>query len=217
MAQRVAGDQYESITGQLFEIGRQLRQKSGYPYDPGKLQRHLQMAIEGDFGDRDRIPALPTWKTIVLGICAKSGYDLYELLVKDGCHVSEWADDLLKMKNSAFSVSSEQLLVDLVKVSVAELGFHSGAKTSDIYKAAQKRGLVLCPSEVGPQLRRQYVDQPRDEWILVGMEPIADSDGDLRVFGVAHGDDGRWLGGHFGHPSFVWDGGSVWVFVRPRK
>jgi len=49
MAQCVAGEQYESITGQLFEIGRQLRQRGGYPFDPEKLQKHLQKAIEGKF------------------------------------------------------------------------------------------------------------------------------------------------------------------------
>jgi len=46
----VAGDLYESITGQLFELGRQLRQPNGYPFDPLQLQTHLQAAIEGRFG-----------------------------------------------------------------------------------------------------------------------------------------------------------------------
>jgi len=45
----VAGELYQSITGQLFEIGRQLRQKSGYPYDPLQLKHLLQLAIEGQF------------------------------------------------------------------------------------------------------------------------------------------------------------------------
>lgn len=45
----VAGELYESITGQLFEIGRQLRQPSGYPFDPEMLKAHLQDAIEGRF------------------------------------------------------------------------------------------------------------------------------------------------------------------------
>lgn len=49
MAQRVAGELYESLTGQLFEIGRQLRQTNGYPFDACKLQRALQNAIEGTF------------------------------------------------------------------------------------------------------------------------------------------------------------------------
>lgn len=48
--QSVAGDLYESITGQLFEIGRQLRQLNGYPFDPLQLKVHLQAAIVGNFG-----------------------------------------------------------------------------------------------------------------------------------------------------------------------
>jgi len=47
--QIVAGELYESITGQLFEIGRQLRQPSGYPFNPHLLKLHLQDAVEGKF------------------------------------------------------------------------------------------------------------------------------------------------------------------------
>jgi len=47
--QIVAGELYGSITGQLFEIGRQLRQKNGYPYNAEHLKKWLQMAVEGKF------------------------------------------------------------------------------------------------------------------------------------------------------------------------
>lgn len=49
MAHRVAGESFERLTGQLFEIERQLRQKSGYSFDPEGLKRHLQAGIEGEF------------------------------------------------------------------------------------------------------------------------------------------------------------------------
>lgn len=49
MAQRVAGDLYHDLDGQLNEIKRQLRQNSGYPFDPMALKRHLQKAVEGKF------------------------------------------------------------------------------------------------------------------------------------------------------------------------
>ena len=49
MAQRVAGELYESITGQLFELGRQLRQPTGYPFNPVRLKQGLQDLIEGRF------------------------------------------------------------------------------------------------------------------------------------------------------------------------
>jgi hypothetical protein len=49
MANKVAGELYESITGQLFEIGRQLRQPNGYPFNPEMLKKYLQNGIEGRF------------------------------------------------------------------------------------------------------------------------------------------------------------------------
>ena len=49
MAQRVAGDLYHELDGQLCELKRQLRQLSGYPFDPLQLREHLQAGIEGRF------------------------------------------------------------------------------------------------------------------------------------------------------------------------
>jgi hypothetical protein len=49
MATRVAGEQYYKLTGQLFEIARQLQQKDGYPYDLDLLSGVLQNCTEGVF------------------------------------------------------------------------------------------------------------------------------------------------------------------------
>ncbi len=49
MAQRVAGELYELVTGKLFEIARQLRQPGGYPYNANFLNDALQELIEGRF------------------------------------------------------------------------------------------------------------------------------------------------------------------------
>ena len=66
MAFKVAGEQYESITGQLFEIGRQLRQPNGYPFDPMQLKDFLQLAIEGKFNGVSAPVAMP--EQIVLSV-----------------------------------------------------------------------------------------------------------------------------------------------------
>lgn len=52
MAEKVTGDQYYEIDGQLAEIKRQLRQSRGYPFNPENLKEHLQSAIEGNFSRR---------------------------------------------------------------------------------------------------------------------------------------------------------------------
>jgi hypothetical protein len=160
-------------------------------------------------------PELKVFKTIKLGTGLKTA-DGFRKAVKDkGMRIGDYANDILG--KPAFTVAKGETEVDLVVISVAELGFKDGAKREDIYVRAKELGLELCPSEVGPQLRMQYVDQPKDEWLVIGMEPIADSDGDLKLFYVKHGDDDLWLSSHYHNPHYFWSGSYRFVFVLPRK
>lgn len=49
MANKVEGEKYYKIDGQLLEIKRQLRQENGYPFVVDELIRCLQDVIEGNF------------------------------------------------------------------------------------------------------------------------------------------------------------------------
>src|SRR5665213_2668075 len=49
MARQVAGGIYYDLDGQLLEIKRQLRQPSGYGFDPNALKSALQLIVEGKF------------------------------------------------------------------------------------------------------------------------------------------------------------------------
>ena len=120
------------------------------------------------------------------------------------------ANDILG--KPAFTVATEETELDLVVVSVAELGFKNGATREQIYSRAEERGLDHCPAEVGPQLRLQYADQPKGEWLVVGMEPITDSGGDLELFGVERGDSGLWLSSCFDDPGGVWSSDDRFAF-----
>ncbi len=80
MATIVKGDLYESLTGQLFEIGRQLRQQKGYPYNPERLKFHLQDAIEGRFADTT---AQPNTECYTITVCYAGNKTLKNLL-KEG-------------------------------------------------------------------------------------------------------------------------------------
>jgi hypothetical protein len=85
--------------------------------------------------------------------------------------------------------------VDIVNISVAELGFKKGAILRDIYKRALEFDLKLCHAEVGPLLCLQ-ADQPTGELLIV-MKPIIASDGNLYVFFVFVKRDGSglWIDG----------------------
>ncbi len=62
MATIVAGEMYEKLDGQLFEIKRQMRQPNGYPHDPEVLSRGLQQLIEGNFGTQPVVEVMQTAK-----------------------------------------------------------------------------------------------------------------------------------------------------------
>jgi hypothetical protein len=156
----------------------------------------------------------PTWKTIKLGTGLQNACEFRGALKNAGFRIGDWGNDILG--KPAFKVSPKETSIELVQVTVAELGFKDGATRKDIYERAISLGLELCPNEVGPQLRLQYKDQPKGEWLLIAMEPITDLNGDLKVFYVGHADAGLWLDGHFGNPDNVWHGSRRWVFARRK-
>lgn len=91
--QIVAGELYASITGQLFEIGRQLRQRGGYPYDPELLKKALQKAIEGKFVDSSYKPYLaPGQKSTMPLFQLEKHLESEDLLVR----AYSLEDDLIK-------------------------------------------------------------------------------------------------------------------------
>ena len=171
--------------------------------------------LAGELVVKETERQLKVWKTIKLGTGLKTADDFRRALKDDGFNISDWASDILG--KPAFKAADEDTEVDLVKVTVAELGFKNGARHNQIYERAKELGLGLCPPEVGPQLRLQYQDQPNGEWILVAMEPIVDSDGDPYVFRVARHGSGLWLDSDWGSPGSFWDPGPRWVFCRPCK
>ncbi len=154
---------------------------------------------------------LKVWKTIKLGLRKSPGEYRQALLAGKFC-IEDYANQIL----GKTPVSQEEVEVDLVLATDLQLGFKVNTRRDAIYERVSKLGLQRCPAEVGPALREQYKDQPMDEWVLIGMDPIPGSDGRLIVFTVGRGDNGLWLHGNNGSPGSVCNPGVKWVFVLPR-
>ena len=158
------------------------------------------------------IPVFKPWRTLKLGTGLQTADNFRQDLKKSGNKISDWANDILG-KPEFTVTSTKEVEVGLVNISVAELGFPNGATRKEIYQKVKELGLELCPPEVGPQLRLQYQNQPMNEQLFIGMEPIAGSDGRLGVFSVERAGDGRWLDTDYGGSGLVWSGSSRWVFL----
>lgn len=166
------------------------------------------------------------WKTIKLGTGFKTVKDFGRALRDGGFKLNARASHILE--KSVFTAAAEESEVDLVKVTLDELGFKNGARWDQIHERAKELGFKLCSPEVGPQLRLQYQNQPNGELILVAMEPIFDSDGRPCLLYVACYTSELWLCGSWGdlgnfwyadcqHESLIWYTDRRWVFCRPRK
>jgi len=198
----VVGENMPELSGDVMQ---------GWIQNPKAVQKALSNA----FCPPEATSRFNVWKTIKLGTGLKTAEEFRRVLRDGEFRLSDWASDILG--KPAFKAADEETEVDLVKVTVVELGFKKGARRNQIYERARDLGLELCPPEVGPQLRLQYQDQPNGEWILVAMEPIVDSDGDPRLFLVERSDSGLWLSSFWGDPGGFWDAGRQWVFCRPCK
>lgn len=145
-----------------------------------------------------------------LEIGGKTAQQLEAELEKAGVNISSYARDMLHSPNFTTLPNSEPL--EIVRLTVGDLGFTEIATTEQIYERARQSGLDLCPAEVGPHLRLKDTDQLLGEWYYIGMKQIADSDGHPNVFRLGRGGGGVWLSGGWAGPGGRWRPGHGFVF-----
>jgi hypothetical protein len=159
----------------------------------------------------------PIWKTITVG-GSKGVNAIREALETAPCHmaIADDADEILG--RPAFPFIKSPVELDLVVLSVFELGFGDETSLHDIYARAEALGFELCPAEVGPALRLSYLDQPPGDFLHIAMKPVAKYSGALIDFTVAkaYGSVGFLLLGGDARPDMVLSGAERFVLVRPR-
>ncbi len=153
----------------------------------------------------------PPFASIQVGTF-KAVDELRQALLDGGFHISDWASDL--MGRPEFILVPEPTELKLYSATNEELGFPNGCTVAESFAALERIGAVKLPPEAGPQYRLQYPDQPMGEWRLMYMDPIAGSDGDLRVFDVGRHGGGLWLSGDCASPGRFCRGDRGWVFGR---
>ncbi len=89
-----------------------------------------------------------------------SGDALLGALLEEKYMLSRWSTQILE--NPDFPVVAAETAVDIVVVSMLELGFAEGelATLDTIYARARQMGFETCPIGVAPQLRLQFRKQP---------------------------------------------------------
>ncbi|MEG0775207.1 hypothetical protein [Clostridium sp.] len=102
-------------------------------------------------------PYCPTIiRDITIGGLTKS--QLMQKLQEHSIMMNEYAEKLFH--NDNFTTSDFTFSVKTVELTARDLGFPDGATMTQIIERARKVGLNLCPLELGPHMRLQYLDQP---------------------------------------------------------
>jgi hypothetical protein len=157
----------------------------------------------------------PIWRRLTIGTykgvnAIRDAFDAARMRIGDS------ADEILG--RPAFPFSSSKTELDLVVLTAGDLGFAPGSITvAEIYRRALQLGLELCPAEIGPQLRLEYLNQPVGEFLHIAMHPVATYHGDLVDLTVANGGAGLLLLGGDASPEIKFHSSVKFVFVRPAR
>lgn len=154
--------------------------------------------------------------------------ELRNLLDRAAVRLNAYAEQLFE--DPRFQTGLEPGTVCLQVVSPAGLGFAAGARYDHLVQAAAARGLGLCPLELGPHLRLQFLHQEEAPTAAADLKGSAPS-GSLTVASEGPVDEGqtpwgfylrrigeeRWLRGYRSGPEHVWAPSDLLVFRRRSK
>ncbi|GAA1107905.1 hypothetical protein [Arthrobacter flavus] len=143
-----------------------------------------------------------------------------------GVQLNTYAETLLA--HSTFDDPPGQTL-RIVERTVEQLGLEQGAVLSQVFAAARKQGLELCPLTVGPYLRLALTDQANAPDLVlsagrspagaihIGSEPVSEDVKYPKGFYLRVVDGQAWLRGYCCDDTYVWTPEQRFVFLLPES
>lgn len=147
----------------------------------------------------------------------KSAEELISELEAAGIGVVDTVRSVLLNKAEFIPTKSPEDMT-LIRLTVGDLGFETGATIDQIFERARQLGLELCPPDTGPYWRLKYRNQPLRERCRIGMEQITSYDGIRRLLSLERDEITLRLTavGRRSPPAYVWDPDGEFAF-RLRK
>ena len=88
---------------------------------------------------------------------------LLESFKKKNIKTSPWIDNIFRKNN--YSFKGIKLPIELIRISLKELGFTGPTELQEVYKASSNKGLNLVEPEIALVCREFYLEQPTGEWL----------------------------------------------------
>lgn len=168
----------------------------------------------------------PNCPTIIRNI-EIGGYTKSQLIQKLQQHsilMNEYAKRLFA--DDKFTTSDLAYRLKTIELTVHDLGFPEGATIAQIFKRANEVGLGLCPLELGPHLRLQYLDQPEGYLekpafqhqapygsITIASEILSEDEDFPKGLYLRRIDGVLWLRGYVSGYEHVWKSDDHFIFL----
>jgi hypothetical protein len=164
-------------------------------------------------------------RKIEVGGLTKS--ELIQKLQQYSILMNEYGERLLT--DDKFTTSDTKYNLQTVELTVVDLGFPKGATTAQIFKKASELGLELCPIELGPYLRMEYLDQPEgysgnpsqrnqapSGSITIASEILSEDDNFPKGFYLRRINGVLWLRGYIADHLHVWNPNDHFIFCQTK-
>jgi len=138
--------------------------------------------------------------------------ELLVLLTKNKICLNGYA--VMLFLDEKFTTSSSQRIAHLVEMSVANLGFKIGAQYCDIVEAAKNLGLQMCPLELGPYFRVQFLNQSEGPYLTLASKKTRKGESYPNGIYLRHSNELLWLRGYCSTSDWLWSPEDKFVFVE---
>lgn len=162
-------------------------------------------------------------RTIAVGGLSK--WQLIQKLQQNSISMNEYGVRLLS--DERFTTSESRYSLKTVELTIRDLGFPNGATLPHIFKRASELGLKLCPPELGPHLRLEYLNQSEGYIgnplqknqaptgsITIASEILSEEDDFPKGFYLRKINDVLWLRGYNADNLHVWNAYDHFVFCE---
>lgn len=130
-------------------------------------------------------------------------------------------------EDERFVTSDDKYCVVTVERTVADLGFTEGATLPQIFERAKELGFGLCPLELAPYFRLQYMNQPEDMdggllsqnkaptgSITVASPSLSEEEGFPKGFYLRNIAGVLWLRGYSADDQHIWSPSDRFLFTQ---
>ncbi|PAV29710.1 helicase [Virgibacillus profundi] len=165
-------------------------------------------------------------RTVEVGGLTKS--QLIQILQQHFILMNEYGERLFADDN--FTTSAKAYRMETVELTVRNLGLTKGATTAQLFNKASQLGLGLCPLELAPYLRLEYLDQPEGNSgkssqlhqapygsITIASEPLTEDENFPKGFYLRRINGVLWLRGYIADDQHVWEPDDHFIFCHQKK